>query len=61
MRWRVSRVKIRVSWIFDEYGVYILAYRFFIESGRYNNIFRIERICKNCIFNKIEDEEYFFI
>jgi len=27
-----------------------------IETGRYNNIPRDQRICKNCTLNKIEDE-----
>lgn len=39
----------------------ISAHRLFIESGRYNNTPRTERICKNCTLNKIEDEEHFLI
>jgi hypothetical protein len=29
-----------------------------IETGRYNNIPRDQRICKNCTLNKIEDENH---
>ena len=32
-----------------------------IESGRYKNITREERICKNCNLNEIGDEYYFFL
>ena len=32
-----------------------------IESGRYKNITREERICKNCNFNEIGDEYHFFL
>ena len=32
-----------------------------IESGRYTNITREERICKNCNLNKIGDEYHFFL
>ena len=30
-----------------------------IESGRYKNITREERICKNCNLNEIGDEYHF--
>ena len=33
--------------------------RLFIETGRYTNIPRNERICKNCINQEIEDETHF--
>ena len=32
-----------------------------IESGRYENIAREERICTNCIINEIGDEYHFFL
>ena len=32
-----------------------------IESGRYKNITREERICKNCNLNEIGDEYHFFL
>jgi hypothetical protein len=32
-----------------------------IESGRYKNITREERICKNSNFNEIGDEYHFFL
>jgi hypothetical protein len=32
-----------------------------IESGRYQNIMREERICKNCNLNEIGDEYHFLI
>ena len=32
-----------------------------IESERYQNIMREERICKNCNLNEIEDEYHFFL
>ena len=32
-----------------------------IESGRYQNIMREERICKNCNLNEIGDEYHFFL
>jgi superfamily II helicase len=35
------------------------AYRLFIETGRYTNIPRNERICKNCANQEIEDETHF--
>ena len=30
-----------------------------IESGRWNEIPRLKRICKNCVLNKVEDEKHF--
>jgi hypothetical protein len=35
------------------------AHRLFIETGRYTNIPRNERICKNCTNQEIEDETHF--
>jgi hypothetical protein len=32
-----------------------------IETGRYQNITREERICKNCNLNEIGDEYHFFL
>ena len=32
-----------------------------IETGRYKNITREERICKNCNLNEIGDEYHFFL
>jgi hypothetical protein len=32
-----------------------------IESGRYKNITKEERICKNCNLNEIGDEYHFFL
>ena len=32
-----------------------------IESERYQNIMREERICKNCNLNEIGDEYHFFL
>jgi hypothetical protein len=32
---------------------------FFIETGRYTNIPRNERICKNCTNQEIDDETHF--
>jgi hypothetical protein len=32
-----------------------------IESGRYKNITREERICKNCNLNEIGDAYHFFL
>ena len=34
-------------------------HRLFIETGRYTNIPRNERICKNCTNQEIEDETHF--
>jgi hypothetical protein len=35
------------------------AHRRFIETGRYTNITRNERICKNCTNQEIKDETHF--
>jgi hypothetical protein len=35
------------------------AHRLFIETGRYTNIPRNERICKNCTNQENEDETHF--
>ena len=37
----------------------ISAHRLQIEVGRFSNISRSERICKNCSSGKVEDEEHF--
>ena len=37
------------------------AHRLYIETGRYKNIPRNERLCKNCSSNEIEDEAHFLI
>ena len=34
------------------------SHRLAIETGRWNKIPRDQRICKNCILNKIEDENH---
>ena len=39
--------------------LHIFAHRLFIETGRYTNIPRNERICKNCTNQEIEDETHF--
>ena len=36
-------------------------HKLLIESGRYNNIDRASRICKNCNMNVIEDEYHFLL
>ena len=35
------------------------SHNLFIETGRYDNTLRHERICKSCNINKIEDEYHF--
>ena len=39
----------------------VSAHRLYIETGRYKNIPRNERLCKNCSANEIEDEAHFLI
>ena len=39
----------------------VSAHRLYIETGRYTNIPRNERLCKNCSANEIEDEAHFLI
>ena len=34
----------------------ISSHKLEIESGRWNNIQRENRVCKNCLLNKVEDE-----
>ena len=49
-QYRRSICKLRVS-----------SHRLLIEQGRYKNIPRNERLCKNCNQNAIEDESHFLI
>jgi superfamily II helicase len=37
----------------------VSVHRLYIETGRYKNIPRNERLCKNCSANEIEDEVQF--
>jgi superfamily II helicase len=46
--YRKSICKLRIS-----------AHRLFIETGRYTNISKNERICKNCTNQEIEHETHF--
>ena len=46
--YRKLRCRFRVS-----------VHRLYIETGRYKNIPRNERLCKNCSANEIEDEVQF--
>jgi hypothetical protein len=39
----------------------VSAHRLYIETGRYKNIPRNERLSKNCSANEIEDDAHFLI
>ena len=34
------------------------SYDLFVETGRYNNVPRDQRLCKSCNMNRIEDGNY---
>jgi hypothetical protein len=50
-----------ISITVNQYVDFVYQHRLYIETGRYKNIPRNERLCKNCSANEIEDEAHFLI
>jgi hypothetical protein len=58
---KILRHAKRIFFLLNQYVDFVYQHRLYIETGRYKNIPRNERLCKNCSANEIEDEAHFLI